>query len=95
MVSEAKSVDVYWDLNELSQIKDKKKATIAFEAYLFEQFLKEALKPEFKPLFGGDFQSSTYKDLFVMELSQEIAKEDPLSLERLMDRALHSYRSNS
>ncbi len=95
MVSGAKFVDVYWDLNQLSQIKDKKKAAVAFEAYLFEQFLKEALKPEFKPLFGSSFQASTYRDLFVMELSQKLADKDPLKLEKLIDRALSSYRGNS
>ncbi len=95
MVLGVKYIDVYWDLNKLSQIKDKKKTIVAFEAYLFEQFLKEALEPEFKSLFGSSFQASTYRDLFIMELSQEVAEEDPLNLESLLGRALHSYRSNS
>ena len=91
MVSPAEVGRVYWDLNALKEVKSSREAVKEFEAYLINIFLKEADFKVSGSLFGNDFQSSIYKELFRMELSEKIAQKDPLNLIPLFERALKSY----
>ncbi len=92
MIGKAEIGRLYWDLNSLSQIRSSREAVKEFEAYLFHTFLKEAFKDS-SSLFGNSFQGKFFKDMFTMELSQEIADTDPLKLAGFFEEAIKRYKS--
>ena len=91
MVEKAEIGKVYWDLSTLKKAKDLKEAAVEFEAYLFNSFLKEALKPLEGGLLGKGFQATVYRELFCMTLSEELSQTDPLNLSHLFESALKAY----
>ena len=84
---------VYWDFSAVRQIKSEKEAAKEFSVYLFEVFLKEAFDSEVKGLFNTSFPSKMYRDMFVMELSELLGRQDAGGLGSFSEKALHSYRT--
>ncbi len=93
MLPEVEMAKSYWDLTSVEQEKNLKSVSKEFEAYFFRLFLKEAEKSVPEGLFNSSFAAKFYMDMFSMQLSEVIAKKDPLHFDAFFEKALKAYQS--
>ncbi|MEO2083793.1 MAG: rod-binding protein [Desulfurobacteriaceae bacterium] len=86
---------VYWDIGNLKEIKKPLEAVAEFEAFFFRTFLKEARKSIPEGLFNSSFTSKFYFDMLDMQISEVVAKQDPLKLKVVFEEAIKRYTSLS
>ncbi len=91
------NVPTYWDIKDLSQIRSKAQAAKAFEEEFLHIFLKEVRKELQKEssLFGSDFSSKIYWDMFDMQMAKAVSDADQLGLKEYIQNALKIYNEQS
>ena len=92
MINEIKT---YWDVKNLSNIKDLNRAAKAFEEEFVHIYLKEVRKSMQKGIFNSSFSSKFYWDMFDMQLSKTISDSDRLGIKEYFSEAIKAYTKNS
>ncbi len=83
-----KSIQPYWDVQKINEIKTPEEAAEAFEAFFVRMILKEFRKSIPEGLFNSSFSSKMYLDMFDMQIAQAIAQSDQLGLKEYILQSL-------
>lgn len=88
------NIKTYWDIKNISKIKNLNAAAKQFEEEFVHMFLKEVRKAEEKSMFNSSFSSKMYLDMFDMQLAKNISDSDQLGLKEYFSQALKAYDKN-
>jgi len=83
----------YWDAASLQEKHTLKAAAKGFESLFVHMMLSEARKGMPEGFLGSSSASKMFYDMFDMQIAQEIASSDALSLGAYIEKAVSSYET--
>ena len=87
-------IKAYWDIKNLSTIKDIDKAAKAFGEEFIHMFLKEVRKSMQKDMFNSSYSSKMYLDMYDMQLAKSISDSDKMGIKEYFLEAAKAYEKN-
>ncbi|MEZ0323934.1 MAG: flagellar biosynthesis protein FlgJ [Hydrogenothermaceae bacterium] len=86
------SINFYYDIHNLNQIKTPEEAAKAFETIFYSFLMKEMEKGITSQ---SSFSYNFYFDMFMMQIAQIISDSDQTGLKNYILQAIKSYQENS
>ncbi|WP_456464461.1 rod-binding protein [Persephonella sp.] len=85
----------YWEIKDLSQIKEPEEVAREFETMFVRILMKEFRKTLDGGIFSSSFSYKMYMDMFDMQIAEVIASSDKLGLKQYILDAIKTYEKYS
>ncbi len=85
----------YWEIKDLSQIKEPEEVAREFETMFVRILMKEFRKTLDGGIFSSSFSYKMYMDMFDMQIAEAIASSDKLGLKQYILDAIKTYEKYS
>ena len=95
MIDPNMKIRPYWDVKDISQLKEPEEIAKEFEAIFVRMIMKEFRKTLNNGLFSSSFQSKMYLDMFDMQIAEAVASSGQLGLKQYILDALQTYQKYS
>ncbi|NPA16869.1 rod-binding protein [Persephonella sp.] len=85
----------YWDVKDISQLREPEEIAKEFEAMFIRMVLKEFRKSLDGGIFSNSFSYKMYMDMFDMQIAEAIASSDQIGIKQYVLDAIKAYEKYS